>query len=73
MISDLCILNTLSSDEVGDDEVFRRRLTFDLSGPPKAGPLEGRVRRHATLAHNLRAERRRFHRVKSILAALQHN
>jgi hypothetical protein len=21
-------------------------LTFDLSGPPKAGPLEGRVRRH---------------------------
>jgi hypothetical protein len=22
---------------------FERRLTFDLSGPPKAGPLEGRV------------------------------
>jgi len=26
-------------------DVFEvRRLTFDLSGPPKAGPLEGRVR-----------------------------
>jgi hypothetical protein len=25
------------------------RLTFDLSGPPKAGPLEGRVRRHWAL------------------------
>jgi hypothetical protein len=25
-----------------------RRLTFDLSGPPKAGPLEGRVRRTLT-------------------------
>jgi len=26
-----------------------RRLTFDLSGPPQAGPLEGRVRPHSAL------------------------
>jgi len=36
MVSDLCILSTFGSDEVGDDGVFERRLTFDMRGPQKA-------------------------------------
>jgi hypothetical protein len=38
-------------------ERFVKGLTFDLSGPPKAGPLEGRVRRRVL---KITIERRRL-------------
>jgi hypothetical protein len=33
------------AEGLGSSGICERRLTFDLSGLPKAGPLEGRVRR----------------------------
>jgi len=43
---------------------IRRRLTFDLSGVPKARPLEGRVRFHAHEAATLDGEAYMVHETK---------